>query len=457
MKHVKLNWNNAGTLRGTFLVFFGVIIPAFVNEVGFGIYKTLALALDSNRAEVVLFAATKLVLMNCVRALPHYLGAFIISESLTLYYKGKRIFFFNCVVTFGVITLVYRLIGMLYPFEYDFGIPAILIVSFVLLLSYMDLFSVSWLNKSIILMTLLLSFQQLDVIPQLNPLNFGLGELSWDTKMVAIFLGYDRALGLYCGAMLLAFLLCSAIQVQLLYKEHRLQVTTQKNQKVEKELVDAQINALRMRSFGEVQSLVHDLKTPLTTIQGLVTLSAMLEEDEKLQEYLEKISNCVENMNVLITEILHKDSHGMFTTRELMKSVFSQISVHIPSEILQFENTCQQVQLQGNRIHLSRAIINLVNNSYQAISQQEGKISIRVYCQQGLVFISVWDNGCGIEKENLSQIWEPGFSRNQSTGLGLNYTRQVIEEHGGTIHVDTVSAQYTCITIQLKEAQSDDS
>ena len=70
--------------------------------------------------------------------------------------------------------MIYRIYGI----RYDLGIPALLLIGFVLQLSYMNLFSVSMLNKLLLVASLLMSIQWLDVIPHLSDSGFGRGEIS---------------------------------------------------------------------------------------------------------------------------------------------------------------------------------------------------------------------------------------------------------------------------------------
>jgi len=456
LERFRIDYNKRGLTDGVVLLLLGLLVPVVINESGFGIYESLRNALDAGNPQLILLVATKLVLLNSIRAVPHYMGAFLISESVKIFYHGKRRFIFNIVLTFFTIWLVYVIIGQIYPFHYHFGIPAMLIVAFVLILSYTNLFSVSWISKLVLLVCLLMSVQWLDVIPQLSGLGIGRGELSQDTKMFAEFLGYSKTLGWYAVSMLLAFMVCVIIQVQLLYKEHKLRIAMLEIKQAEKKLIDSRVNALRLRSMTEVQSLVHDLKTPLTTIQGLVTLSEMMEKDGQILAYLRKISGSVEAMSSNISEILHRDSMQVFTTEELMKTVLKQISINVPAEKLRYQNDCETACLLGNRIYLSRAVINLIDNAQQAIDGTGGLISVTIYRQGAWIAIEVRDNGKGISDETLQKIWQPGYSQNQSTGLGLSFTRQVIKDHKGSIKIQSRLGRYTQIQILLKEVPKDD-
>ena len=104
-------------------------------------------------------------------------------------------------------------------------------------------------------------------------------------KIAASIMEEKNLLTVFAMSMFLAFLYASLIQVQLLYKEHKLKISNEKTMQVEKELHQTQMEALKLRNSSEVQSLVHDLKSPLTIAQGLVSLAEMMEKDELIQEH----------------------------------------------------------------------------------------------------------------------------------------------------------------------------
>jgi len=440
-------------IQGIALILVGILLPMAVKESTFQIYFSLARTLQEERQELLVLTAMQLVLMNCIRAVPHYLGAFLLSESLKLSYKGKRMFACNILFTFTLIILVYYVIDLFYGIRYDFGVPAFLIVCFILLLSYMNLFSVNMFNKILTVSSLLLSIQWLDVVPRLSGYGFGRGEISMDVKRIAVLMGYDLTLEVFSISMFVAFLFCMAMQVQLLYKEHKLTISTIRNRQVEEELHNTQLQALQLRSFREVQNLVHDLKTPLTTVQGLVSLSEMMEQDEQLREYLAKISGSVSSMGIMISEILYEDRKSEVTTEELMRSVLAHISITVPPSVLSYVNECKSSCIMGNSIRLSRAIINTIENAYQAIDRESGKIEVKVSRENGVITIRIRDNGKGIAPEKMANIWDLGYSENESTGLGLGFIRQVIENHNGSISITSEEKLYTQVTICLREVE----
>ena len=455
-KNFQIQYNSRLCLQGCILAALGILGPTLIAEQRLGIYDDLTTAMMYECSGALISAALKLVCMNVVRMIPHYLGAFLINESVHIYLFGKRRFAFNVLFSISLIVLIYDLIYRIYGIRYDLGFPAFLTIGFVLLLSYVNLFSVSMLNKLLLVGSLLMSIQWLDVMPPLSAYGFGGGEISMDIKKAAEFIEEEYLLSLFVCCMCAAFFFAVMMQVQLLYKEHKLKISNETAMAVEKELYNTQIQALKMRNFGEVQSLVHDLKSPLTTIQGLVSLAEMMEKDSLIKEYFQKISSSLSTMNMMISEILHENTRSKMSTTELMRMVLAQISIYVPNEMLEYSNECPEVKLRGNRIRLSRAVINLINNAYHAVDKEKGKLSLKVQRRGEWILISVLDNGTGIKAEMMEHIWELGYSGRQSTGLGLAFTKQVVENHGGTIEIESMEGEYTKAVIFLKEERNDD-
>ena len=98
----------------------------------------------------------------------------------------------------------------------------------------------------------------------------------------------------------------------------------------------------------------------------------------------------------------------------------------------------------------SRIIENLCGNSIQA-SNQSQIVSIQVSSDQNLVQIMVKDSGCGIPEVNQKKIFEPGFTTkvNKGTGLGLFVVKQICEQFGGTISLDSQVGRGTCIKLEF--------
>ena len=103
--------------------------------------------------------------------------------------------------------------------------------------------------------------------------------------------------------------------------------------------------------------------------------------------------------------------------------------------------------------YIKQALINLVKNSIQAISElhdDDGLISIATDLEENKIIFSIIDNGCGIDKSNLEEIFEPFYtSKEMGTGLGLTIVSKIIREHGGEILVESKKNRGTEIKIEF--------
>lgn len=84
-RNTKLFW------QGCVLAALGILGPALLKEQTLGIYKDLTEAMMTEQSGALIYATLKLVLMNVIRMIPHYTGAFLINESVRIYLLGKKI------------------------------------------------------------------------------------------------------------------------------------------------------------------------------------------------------------------------------------------------------------------------------------------------------------------------------------------------------------------------------
>jgi signal transduction histidine kinase len=97
-----------------------------------------------------------------------------------------------------------------------------------------------------------------------------------------------------------------------------------------------------------------------------------------------------------------------------------------------------------------RCVLNLVGNAVDACPEESGRVVLSTAADDG-VTITVADNGCGISPENLEKLFDAFFSTKGSkgTGLGLAVTQKIVEEHGGTISVQSEEEKGTTFTMRF--------
>ena len=163
----------------------------------------------------------------------------------------------------------------MYGITYDFGIPAFALTLGVLLFSRLRQMARRVIHKIFIFSLLLFGLEWLDIVPVLSGFWFGRGEVSTDIKLIATFLHAQDVFNITGLAFASIFVANAFITARLLSVYTKEIQAVEQARQLEKLASQVTLQALENRSLREMQSLVHDLKTPLTTIQGLADVIAM--------------------------------------------------------------------------------------------------------------------------------------------------------------------------------------
>jgi signal transduction histidine kinase len=225
----------------------------------------------------------------------------------------------------------------------------------------------------------------------------------------------------------------------------------------------------RLASLGQASAeFVHDLGNPLTIVWGYVQLLAKkLEQSEKengtTNETSAKELNIIEQNVRLCRELLtmwqsygsveaspHKPISVTQIVREVVKGVGPmavQSGVELHCDIC--DDPCT---LLGDSVQIMRAIQNVIINALQASTDKKGSVAVSCTCKDFYVDVRVEDTGYGITPAQLTKIFDPYFTTKQGksgTGLGLYITKKVVEDHNGSIKVDSTPQIGTTFTIRL--------
>ena len=456
-------WKDDIKLRciGSILVLLGLVMPALITVQNIGIYETLMTGIYREQEVYVLIAALKLVLLNALRAYPHYMGVFFLIESFrNLKLRGKVVMTVAaaCLLILGV----YSLIDWIYQIRYDFGVPAVSMIVMVMILGKIDFRLVGVPKKVLMVAFLITALQFMDMMPMLWSFPFGRGETSYDIRLVSSFLDADGFLQATSTLFFALFLFMAILLLMLITDENNIRKISEQKELNERMLTEERMRNLENRTYAELRHLVHDLKSPLTSIQalaGVVKLSCAGKQDRANVEYLEQMEEIIENMSGMISEILYEERQSVVTTQEFLSSVMAQISAMDYVDQVRTENTVPDWSIQVNKIRFARVLVNVIENAAHAISRPGGMIRISVDGIQGNngqeVRFLVRDNGSGIPQELLDEIWKRGFSRRNSSGLGLSFIKQVVEQCGGQVSLESVENQGTVVTVVLPRYQEE--
>lgn len=233
-------------------------------------------------------------------------------------------------------------------------------------------------------------------------------------------------------------------------------------------LVDVQ-QTLRLRDEF-LSAAAHDLKTPLTSVQGhlqLIRRRAGADLAPALVTSLDEVDRAVRRMTSLINELLdiarlqagetlmldRREMDLIALAREIVESARRQSSRHR----ITFEPHVDAIVGRWDAGRIERALANLVSNAIK-YSPAGGEVVVtadRVHeGDRTWAVISVSDHGIGIPPADLPRLFTR-FQRGSNTkgvdgsGIGLEATRRMIELHDGTIAVDTAEGEGTTFTIRL--------
>lgn len=452
--HKKLSELNWGMLWiGLALLVLGILAPAFLTVRNFNIYKSIEKALQNWEKIYILLAALQLVLLNTLRAIPRYLGTFFLAEAINDS-KGNGWSPVSMLVIFFTIPGSYYMIEYIYEIHYDLGIPAVSMIVAMLIFSKIRFNFVNSIKKVLVMIMMIASVQFLDIMPLLQGLPFGRGESCHDIKQVSTFLQADAFLQGMATICSVLFLIVSLLLFVLILDENNIKRISEEKEQSDRALMENQMRVLENRTYMELNHLVHDLKSPLTSMQtlvGVVKLSAEDRGDMQNAGYLQKTEENIERMSGMISEILYENRTTQTPVRDILKSVLAQISVTEYSEMIRVDNQMPDERVEVNTIRFVRALINLLENAFHAVDKETGIIWLEV-SQSTLnndkaVCFTVKDNGTGIEREVLELVRSHGFSTRGSSGLGLSFVEKVVTTCGGQLEIQSTPGQGTQVNV----------
>jgi two-component system phosphate regulon sensor histidine kinase PhoR len=216
-----------------------------------------------------------------------------------------------------------------------------------------------------------------------------------------------------------------------------------------------------------INNMTHELKTPISTItlahEVLSEGSASLGE-ERRSEYLEVIGKENKRLSMLVDDVLKSaiwESNKMVIKKEpidlnqQVKSVISSFRMQIEKKNINLRTrlTKEEIIIEGDPIHISNVIFNLVDNAIK-YGQENPEITITTEKKKDRAILSVADNGVGIAREDQPKVFEKFYRVSTGNvhdvkgfGLGLNYVQRIMELHKGEIKLQSKKNVGTTITL----------
>ncbi len=250
----------------------------------------------------------------------------------------------------------------------------------------------------------------------------------------------------------------------------------QRNELLARALSEAECASRAKTQF--FSNMSHDIRTPMNAIVGFTSLAlSHLDDTEKIEGYLRKISTSSEHLLSLINDVLDMsriESGRMAIEKkpldlsELLDSIATIIQPVAEAKSLRFlidTAGMADVRVVSDRLRLTQILLNLLSNGVK-FTEVGGELRLRVHQEAAApegcarYHFVVADSGIGISEEFQKHIFE-SFSREQTaqvdgiqgTGLGLAITKKIVDMMGGTIRLESEEGRGSefdvCLTFRL--------
>jgi len=237
-----------------------------------------------------------------------------------------------------------------------------------------------------------------------------------------------------------------------------------------------EVKASRQAQRDFVANVSHELKTPLTSIQGFsqAILDGTADDDESRYRAIEIISSEANRMSRLVDGLLDlariesgqiKMQQEPVDLAEVLKACVEQFALQAQEgNVALVLDVPALSPVTGDKDRLAQVFTNLLANALKhtppdgkvTIKAQEAKQTQKEVDTAATVEITVTDTGSGIPPEDLSHVFERFYQvdksragKDRGAGLGLTIARQITEAHGGTIIVESVKDLGTKFTVNL--------
>lgn len=231
----------------------------------------------------------------------------------------------------------------------------------------------------------------------------------------------------------------------------------------EETLESERLNALTLLAAG----VAHEIGNPLNSLDiHLQLLARKLRklppgDRAPLEENLATARGEIQRLDLILKQFLHavrpttphrerQDLHGLL--QETLRLLEPELVARKIAVELDLAEAPPPAMVDPGQFQ--QVFYNLIRNAYQAISSDQGRVTIRTRVTDFEFIISIEDNGTGISPEHMGAIFEPyRTTKSSGSGLGLLIVRRIIREHGGQIAIESEENQGTRVLIHLPHSE----
>ncbi len=222
-----------------------------------------------------------------------------------------------------------------------------------------------------------------------------------------------------------------------------------------------------------VANVSHELRTPLAAIRGYAEtlLDGALDDSEMNRKFVEVIQAHAIRLNNIAQDLLilsELDTHAvsmaptLIPVQEVIEAALRTVEGAANMRNVSLEvHSCERALVLGSRLRLEQIFVNLLDNAVK-FNRPSGSVIIECRPSRDLVELAICDTGIGIPSEDLNRVFERFYRVDKArsrdaggTGLGLSIVKELLEEMGGSIRVESQIGQGSRFFIRMPAADGE--
>ena len=217
----------------------------------------------------------------------------------------------------------------------------------------------------------------------------------------------------------------------------------------------------------------HELKTPIFAAQGFVhtLLEGAMDDLEVRDKFLIKAANSLDGLNVLVEDLITisqleigeiKMHYQSFDIYKVTEDIFDQLEETAQkrgTRLRFYRFSPKSCYVYADKLRVGQVMTNLITNAIK-YGKDKGLVSVSFTVEKDSVFVSVKDDGPGIESKHLNRIFERFYRIDKSrskdkggTGLGLAIVKHILEAHDSKVFVSSKIGEGTIFSFKLKKGK----
>jgi len=238
--------------------------------------------------------------------------------------------------------------------------------------------------------------------------------------------------------------------------------------------IRSELDAQELQAWQNlIRVMTHEIMNSITPLASLADTAqqcldesrahAAVREDAQLQALLDDVQSALHTIGSRGQGLLRfVDSYRRLSRlpppaprRFLVRDCFTNLCRLVQPQMagVHFECHCapDTLELHADPEQLEQALLNLVNNALDAVEgTAQPRLTLLAFTQNGRAMLRLEDNGCGMNSEQLEQIFVPFFTtKKHGNGIGMSVVRQIVQLNGGRIDVESTPGVGTRVTMSF--------